>query len=294
MVDLVVCAGTLAASVYVRPAGYFLPLVILVTLLVAGARNVAQRNKTGSIAHLSTFLIVFVGLTGVWQVRNKEAIGYSGFSSIFSEDMYCCLAASVLAAQQHLSYRGMQDRLGCYDLDVYFQEHPEQRTWPVMRRFDYMNRTAEHILLSNPLTYARIYLAGVIRQIFDPGSTEFVRFFDLYPKDGGLLDVAVNQGVSKTLKALLQNPLLAWSTIVLLTLQLAYLSFACLALLRRPILDFATLASLLIMVYYLAIPGGPAVWGRFRHPSMPIMAAFAGLGIANQLRRKSESSRVQL
>jgi Dolichyl-phosphate-mannose-protein mannosyltransferase len=220
--DLIVSAANLAASVYVRPAGYFLPVVIPVTVLAAGARGVTQQSKTGSIVHLSAFLIVFVGLTGVWQVRNKEAIGYSGFSSVFSEDMYCCLAASVLAAQQHLSCRGMQERLGCYDLSVYFQEHPEQRTWPVMRRFDYMNCAAKHILLSSPLTYARIYLEGVIRQIFDPGSTEFVRFFDLYPKDGGLLEVAVDKGISKTLQSLLHNPLLAWSTIALLALQLMY------------------------------------------------------------------------
>jgi hypothetical protein len=119
LADVLVAVGALAASVYVRPAGYFLPVVIIVTGLLASVLGTAQQNKLGLIAHLGTFLILFTGITGAWQVRNKEEIGYSGFSSVFSEDMYCCLAASVLAAQQKLSYTGMQDRLGCYNLSVF-------------------------------------------------------------------------------------------------------------------------------------------------------------------------------
>jgi hypothetical protein len=34
------------------------------------------------------------------------------------------------------------------------------------------------------------------------------------------------------------------------------------------------------MGYYLAIPGGPAAWGRFRHPAMPIMCVVAGYGLS--------------
>jgi hypothetical protein len=83
-----------------------------------------------------------------------------------------------------------------------------------------MNLAAEHILLGSPLTYARIYLEGVVRSTFDPGSTEFLRFFDLYPKEGGLLDVAVDSGITRTIQVLFLNPLLAWSTVVLLLLQL--------------------------------------------------------------------------
>jgi 4-amino-4-deoxy-L-arabinose transferase-like glycosyltransferase len=278
MVDLLISGCALAASVYVRPAGYFLPLVIA-TVLAAWALGTAQQNKPRLTANLNAFLIVSVGLTGLWQVRNYVAIGYSGFSSVFSEDLYCCSAASVLAAQQHLPYTEMQDRLGCYNLGVYFQEHPEQKNWPVAQRFDYMNRAATRILLGSPLTYAWIYFEGVVRGAFDPGSTEFLRFFDLYPKDGGLLEIAVDKGIVKTLEALLLNPLLASSTVVLLALQFMYLSGALVAVSRRPIRDPGILAALFIMVYYLVIPGGPAVWGRFRHPAMPIICVLAADGL---------------
>jgi len=285
--DLLVSGGALAASVYIRPAGYFLPIIIIAGLvaLALGARPPTKRRL---IVNLSLFVMIFYGLVGLWQVRNKIATGYSGFSSVFSEDMYCCSAASVLAAQQHLSYTRMQDRLGCYNLNAYFQQHPEQESWPVAERFSYMNRTAVRILVSNPLTYARIYFAGVVRATFDPASTEFLRFFDLYPKDGGLLDIAVDQGVGKTLKALALNPLLAWSTLGLVALQLIYLSCALLAVARLPRLDPAILLGLFIIGYYFAIPGGAAAWGRFRHPAMPLVSAFAACGLMSLRRRSSE------
>ena len=286
--DLLISGGALAAAVYIRPAGYFLPLIIAGGL-AAWMLGPAQQNKPGLIASLGVFVIVSGGPIGLWQLRNKVTTGYSGFSSVFTEDLYCCSAASVLASQQDLSYTDMQDRLGCYNLNVYFQNHPEQRTWSVAKRFDYMNHAAVHILLDSPLIYARIYFEGVLRSTFDPGSTEYVRFFDLYPKEGGLIDVAVDKGIVKTLEALFLNPILAWSTVVMLAVQFMYFSGACMAISKRSILDPAILAGLVIMVYYLAIPGGPAVWGRFRHPAMPLMSVFAAYGLVSLLRRPSES-----
>jgi hypothetical protein len=68
---------------------------------------------------------------GFWRVRNEIATGYSGFSCVFSDDMFCNMAASVLATKRPSSYYAMQHRLGCCDLGVYFQDHPEQKTQPV-------------------------------------------------------------------------------------------------------------------------------------------------------------------
>ncbi len=278
LADLLASAGALAASVYVRPAGYFLPMIIAAGL-AALALVTAQQNKPRAIAHLSAFLLVSFGLTGLWQVRNKIETGYSGFSTIASQNMYFCLAGSVLAAQQHVRYYEMRDRLGYQDWHSYFQEHPEQKTWPIARIVEYMSRDGEHILLGNPLTYTQIYFQGVLRSIFDPGSTEFLRFFDLYPKNGGLLEIEVDKGIIKTLEALLLTPLLGWTTVVLLALQFVYLSGVCIALSRRLIRDPAIFAALLIVGYYLAIAGGAGDWGRFRHPAMPIVCVIAGYGL---------------
>ncbi|HVB81760.1 MAG TPA: glycosyltransferase family 39 protein [Candidatus Binataceae bacterium] len=278
LADLLASAVALAVSVYVRPIGYFLP-VIIAAGLAAWALATAQRNRPRLIIHLGALVIVSFGLTGLWQVRNKIEAGYSGFSAIASQNMYFILASSVLAVQQHAHYYQMRERLGYQDQHVYFRDNPGQHAWPMARVLNYMSRDAEHILLGSPWTYAQIYFQGVVRSIFDPGSTEFLRFFDLYPKHGGLLQVQVDRGTIQTLKVLFRNPLLGWSTVVLIVPQFIYLWGLCVTLSRRGIRDPAILAALLIIGYYVAIAGGPGDWGRFRHPAMPIVCALAAYGL---------------
>lgn len=282
--DLLVSASALAASVYVRPIGYFLPLIIAAELATWALVTHGQ-NKLRVLAPAFAFVIVSVGLAGFWQVRNKVESGYSGFSAIASDNMYFIGAASVLAAQQHVPYYGMRDRLGYQDQRLYIQEHPEQKNWSVAQRINYINRAAEHILLGGSLTYTWIYFDGLLRGTFDPGSTEFLRFFDLYPKEGGLLTVEVDKGIISTIGSLFANPLLFWSTAIMLPLLLISLSCACITLCGRVILDPAILAVSLMTGYYMAIAGGPGDWGRFRHPAMPIICVLAADGLCVVRRR---------
>jgi hypothetical protein len=277
--DLLVSAAALAASVYVRPIGYFLPMIIAPGLAV-WALFTHRQNKIRILSYACAFVIVSVGLTGLWQVRNKVETGYSGFSAVGSDNMYFISAASVLAAQQHLPYYEMRDRLGYQDQRVYFQEHPEQKTWSVAERVNYMNHAAEHVLLGSPFTYARIYFDGLVRATFDPASTEYLRFFNLYPKESELLAVYVDKGDITTTEMLLVNPLLFWSIVVMLPLQIMYPSCACITLCSRTILDPAIFAVAFIVGYYMVIAGGPGDWGRFRHPAMPIICMLAGYGLS--------------
>jgi 4-amino-4-deoxy-L-arabinose transferase-like glycosyltransferase len=269
-----------AASVYVRPVGYFLPMVLAVALS-AWFMITGQHNKRRLMFHISVFVVVSLGLSSLWQVRNNVETGYSGFSGISSINLYFDSAASVLAAAQHVPWREMQNRLGYQDERIYFQRHPEQKAWPLAQRLDFMSRAAIRILLSNPLTYARIHFEGILRSIFDPGSTEFVKFFDLYPKQGGLLGVLVDQGAIKTIEALfLTRPLAFWSNVVLLPLLAIDLLCACAVLFSKRLMrDPCILTALLIAAYYLLISGGPGALGRFRHPAMPIISILAGCGI---------------
>jgi 4-amino-4-deoxy-L-arabinose transferase-like glycosyltransferase len=279
--DLLASGVAFAASVYVRPVGYFLPMILAVGL-PAWAMITGQHNKRRLMIHISAFVIVSLGLTSLWQVRNKMETGYSGFSGISSINLYFYSAASVLAAKQHVPWVEMQNRLGYQDERIYFQRHPEQKAWPLAQRLDFMSREAACILLSNPFTYARIHFEGILRSIFDPGSTDFLKFFDLYPKQGGLLGVLVDQGAVKTMEALLlTRPLVVWSTVVLLPLLALNLLCACAVLFSKRLMrDPCVLTALLIVTYYLLISGGPNALGRFRHPAMPIISILAGYGIS--------------
>ena len=278
--DLLASGIALAASVYVRPIGYFLP-VILAAWLAAWAIITGQENKRRFMIHISAFVIVSLGLTSLWQVRNKIETGYSGFSSIATIYLYFYSAASVLAAEQHVPWVEMQNRLGYQNEGIYFQQHPDQRAWPIAQRLHYINREANHVLLSRPFTYARIHSAGVFRSVFDPGSTDFLKFFHFYPKAGGLLAVLVDQGVVKTMGALfVTRPLVFWINAVLLPLLALNLLCACAVLFSKRLMrDPCVLTSLLIVTYYIVISGGPAALGRFRHPVMPILSVLAGYGL---------------
>jgi hypothetical protein len=268
--------------------------VLLAAALTTWALLTRQTDKARLVAHLGLLLIVFFGLTGLWTLRNWISTGYAGFSAVFSEDMYCCVAASILASNEHRPYTEMENRLGCYDLGIYFDKHPERRTWPIADIIRSMRGDAEHILLSNPLTFARLYLTGVNRATFDPVWIEFLRLFDLYPKEGGLLDVAVDGGMVKAVQVMMLNPLLTWGSVALLGLQFVYVLGACRAVFRLRVENATVLTILIIMVYYVVVPGGPHVWARFRHPAMPLMCMLAAYELARFKRRASTPYLIRL
>jgi len=247
------------------------------------------QNKAGFSAHLIIFIIVSLAVTGFWRIRNEIVSGYSGFSSVFSDDMYCNMAASVLATKQHSFYDEIQQRLGCYDLSVYFLDHPAQKTQPIGQILKHERDEAMTIFLHNPIIFARVYLEGVIRGAFDPLSTEFVRLFGFYPKQGGLLETEVDNGIIKTVKLLLLDRPLALSTAALLAMHLVYILGMCAALIEGPTSDAAFLTVLVSMSYYLVLPGGPSDWGRYRHPAMPMMCVLSGYGLSagwNEISRR--------
>lgn len=279
--DLMVSGIALSLSIYVRPIGYFLPVAIAVAMLLRAVVN-DQQSMRCLVTHVAVFLIVSMGLAALWQVRNRVETGYCGFSGISSVDMYFYLGASVLAAEQHVSPREVQDRLGYQDDRIYFERHPEQKTWTVGQRLEYMRRDAEHILLNHPLTYARIHLEGIVRVVFGSGATVFLKLFGLKPNEGAVERKPVDQGVLKTAAAfIMANPLVFWSDVLLLPLELLYLAGACVALLssRAMMRSPCIIAAVLTIVYYVVISGGPAGYSRFRNPIMPIICALSAYGL---------------
>ena len=221
----------------------------------------------------------------IWQERNRAETGYPGFSGVPTEDLYFYWAASVLADRQHVPYFEMQRRLGFLDERIYLERHPEQKTWPLAQRLSYMNREGKHILLSDPWTFARMHLKGTVRVIFDPGATELLKLLELYPKEGGagLMVQLVDSGPLRTIgTAMTQRPLLFWSNVLLIPLELAYLLCASMVLFSRRLMrEPAVVGAVLTIIYYVGITGGPApgAFCRFRLPAMPTICVMAGYSL---------------
>lgn len=282
---LLFSAVVLAASAYVRPVTYYLPALVTAGLWLWVI--VKMRNRKILILQAGLFLLIAMGLTGVWQVRNKKRGDYSGFAPVSEKNMYFYLAASVLAKEQGVSFREMRERMGCYDREVYFQNHPEQRSWSQGKQLHFMGKEAKRILLENFSSYLGIHLKGMIQFMLDPGAVYYLKVFKVYPKSGGLMSTILQKGLIQTVVFLFrENPLLFWTNLVLGLLLGAYLLAAAVALGHsRVLFNIEGLALVAFACYFWALAGGPLALSRLRHPVMPILCLFAGYSLVTLYRR---------
>lgn len=275
---LVLAAIILSASVYVRPAGYFLPIVIAIVLFVWSFK----RRKIVLVTHAFGFLVCSLLIIGLWQVRNYRETGYSGFSSVFDYNLYCYQAASVLAVREGIPYYEMQHSMGCPDNDIYLWKHPEQSSWDRGKTYRSMGREGMKIILREPATYFLIHVKGMLRTLIDPGISEYLIMVKQYSWSGGLLGQILDQGLFVTITSFARTtPVFFFSMMTLLGLYLvASLSSAVAALFHK---DFpygmAAISILCIVAYYLVVSGGPVGYHRFRIPIIPLISVFSGCGL---------------
>ena len=76
---LVMCALVLVASVYVRPASYYLGIVPVFFVIWQATR---RREWKKMVVHASLFAVIVSGITGLWHYRNYSLFGQNTFSSI--------------------------------------------------------------------------------------------------------------------------------------------------------------------------------------------------------------------
>ena len=276
---IILSSLSLAFSIYIRPVSFYLPIYIVLAMLLWKLFN---KKNTENYVIPALFICLFTySITGIWIVRNSSVADYFGISSISDINLYFYQGAAVIAAKKNIDYYKLQDEMGYGDSHVYFQINPDQKAWSDGKRYRFMGREGLKIILKNPITYAKIHFKGIIRILFDPGATEFLKLFKLYPESGGLLGRIVNNGLVNTLFSLFkENPLLIWSNF-LIGLLLSF--YYCLIIptvfvekLRLNSISFFVL--FIICMYFVLISGGPGSLNRFRHPIMPMICVFCGSG----------------
>ena len=268
-------AVILAASAYIRPVSYYLPLY---TALIFGLLFISGHEKK-LLWHYALFLIVSLGPLKLWQIRNQVTSGYGGFSVVSAKNLFFYNGAAVAAKLEHRSYS--ETRLHLWETygKPALDAPPEQRA----AFYEDWERQGQALIAGHPLLYARIHLKGIVRLLADPGATAYLKIFKLYPETGGnLLSLLVDQGAFTAMKDLFRHqPLVFWSNLLFGVLLGGYyvltgIAFSAVRFWR----ERGTLILGLFAAYFLAVSGGPVGFHRYRHPLMPFFALWAGYGLA--------------
>ncbi|WP_377479771.1 MAG: glycosyltransferase family 39 protein [Microcoleus anatoxicus] len=172
---LALAAITLAASIYVRPIGYYLPFLITAILLIWNLKKMQVRKIF--IIHTCIFLVVAMGSVGIWQIRNYVKAGYSGFAAVSDYNLYCYNGSALIADEKRIEFEDSHEQLGCTKNEKYFMLHPEQRQWSQAQIYRYMGKEGKKMILSQPLTYSIIHLKGMFMTLVQTPANRYVPLF---------------------------------------------------------------------------------------------------------------------
>jgi hypothetical protein len=220
-----------------------------------------------------------------WHARNNAVAGYSGFSAIADWNLYFYQGVSILAQQRHQSLETLQAELGCVDNELFFRLHPELLTAGQAAKFRYLHAEGARLVRDNPLVYAKIHLRGLAMLALNPGATDLLKLVGQHVQSSGLS--TVRGGPLGSAATMLRNaPTTFLANLALAgTLAIVY-GLACIGIwpsLRQPSWQSALVGLLILALFGMA--GGPACVARMRHPIMPLVCVFAGLGAVEVRKR---------
>jgi len=257
---VVLAAVALCASAYGKPIAY--PLVILVCLVSLPRMRVAM-----------PFIALCVLLLAPWHLRNARH-GYFGFSTLFARAAYLSAGGSILAQREHRSYEDVRAEM-LRRADVRGPRGDPSR----------YGREGAALIASDPFGYAKTHVRGVLRTMFDPGATEYLRFFALY-EQGGRAKIA-GAGVWATARA---YPLAFWSSAVLAIVLAPLVLLPFVAAIRAR--TFAFFFTAAIAASLLILGGGVPGYSRFRVPAVPLLIVTSALAWQQWQRREPRSARL--
>jgi hypothetical protein len=278
-----VAALFVAAATYVRPVGYFLPLVS--TLAILGAW-LFKRVSAKIFLPVVFFLLVAMGLMLPWQVRNYQCSGVFSFSSLPVCVSYWDYRPAVAAMVQQSSLSDVKtDQYHLWDTKSIDK-------WSQLEQCEFMKQEAAEILISHPLESTKFFLGRFFGTLFNPGSNNFLYLFGTGEVSQEIMDFYIGPGsVSRgggalsTRLALLGNlplPVVVsyglLGALLLMTYAMAIFGLSSRAVFRR--IDTIMILS---AGFYLLLATGPVGYSRFRHPVMPLICIFAGYGLTRMV-----------
>lgn len=275
----------LAAAIFVRPVGYYLPFALAGGLIVALRRERGLRWKAPAV-----LLAAVLPWLVVWQARNWMETGFGGFSSIAARNLYFYQAAEVEARAERRPLSEVQKELGYADEQSYLARHPEQAEWSEGRRAAFMGKAASAILGAHPGLALQMYAEGVAVVALTPGGAELLGLTGTWPHDWPAR--IVDRGPVRSSAGLAaRHP----GTACVLVLFAGVLVGLYLLAVRGGVGLGAKSAQMWLLAgaaaYLIGIAGGAQAVGRYRLPAMPEICILAAVGTRG--RRRSGMSEAQ-
>ncbi|MBF0472207.1 MAG: glycosyltransferase family 39 protein [Nitrospirae bacterium] len=283
---IIISSILLAMSIYVRPVGYYMPLVFVFSVFVYLIYKKELTKKI--ILHLLVFCMITCIAVSLWQIRNFKTTGYSGFSAIEDVNFYYYNACSLMAEQNGISFQDMLNKLS---ISTFYYNTNEDIIDAVNKSegilfkdqaqaYKYIKHKAIRIILNDPLTYAKIHLKGMFNLLQDnwfPFETKWA--LRNQPEDiSGLTGLIMRKGIKGAIFLLSkEQPLLLMLYILYsLGVLLSYIGVMITVFNKR--IDGVFVLTI-VAVYIVIICGG--IWGcaRFRHPMLPSFYVLGGMGL---------------
>lgn len=254
---VIAAAIAICAAAYVKPIAYPLVFIIVIASFI--------RPRIALI-----FLLTCIALLAPWIVRNHRA-GYSGFSTLAARAVYLSAGGSVIAQREHRPYEEVREQL---------QQRADVRG-PTADPRSY-EREGMAVVASDPVGYAKTHIKGVLRTMFDPGATEYLRMFGIY-FEGGRAKLASGgvRGAART------YPLAFWSSIALAVILAPLVILPLVGAMRVRAIRAPGVAFLLLAIvaaYLLFAGGGVPGYSRFRAPAVPFLVVMSAVAFVPRTR----------
>jgi 4-amino-4-deoxy-L-arabinose transferase-like glycosyltransferase len=247
---IVTAAVMLCIAAYMKPIAYPLVFIICIASLV--------RPRAALL-----FVLVCATLLVPWIARNHRA-GYTGFSTLMARAVYLSAGGSILAQREHRPYEDVREEL-IHRADVRGPtENPKRYA-----------REGFSLVASDPIGYAKTHVKGMLRTLFDPGATEYLRMFDLY-REGGRVMMA-SRGIGNTARA---YPIPFWSSIALGIMLAPLVILPFIGASRSPTAAFFLLA--IVAGYLVFAGGGVPGYSRFRAPAVPFLIVMSAVAFVRR------------
>uniref|UniRef100_A0A7C4AT12 Glycosyltransferase RgtA/B/C/D-like domain-containing protein n=1 Tax=Desulfomonile tiedjei TaxID=2358 RepID=A0A7C4AT12_9BACT len=271
--DMLACSLFLVSAIYVRPAAYFLPVVLA---LFSMARGLLTRSFSRTLASQTiVFMVLCYAVVGIWQVRNGLVSGYWGFSAVSENNLYFFAATTVMAELTKRPYEE-QRRLMIADRPPSPTGSASPSDIPEKELRRYRSAKAVEIILGHPIEYARVVVVSALWTLAGPAIGTWLEVFRLLPPDTA--HRATEDDKFYYLRAA------AWSRVGSVFLGIVLGIYWCAAFVGagRMLYDkkWESFLLLLVMAYFVLSPALLCIgYSRFRHPVMPIVSIFAGYGV---------------